>query len=262
MEEILNRKGFLCDMDGVVYHGNMLLPGVKEFVQWLYDTQKAFMFLTNSSAKSAKELQQKLARMGLEVDESHFYTSAMATASFISAQSPHSRAFVIGEAGLIGALYEAGITIDDVDPDYVIVGETSTYNYESICKAVALINRGARLIGTNPDITGPVEGGIVPACGALVAPIELATGKNAYFIGKPNSLIMRTAVKRLGVHSSEAVMIGDRMDTDVVAGIEGGLLTALVLSGVTTREEVEKYPYRPSLILNGVGDIPNMAKEK
>ncbi len=261
MEEILKRKGFLCDMDGVVYHGNMLLPGVKEFVAWLYDNKKPFMFLTNSSAKSARELQQKLARMGLEVDESHFYTSALATASFLSAQAPGCRAFVIGEAGLIGALYEAGITIDDVDPDYVIVGETNNYNYESICKAVSLVNKGARLIGTNPDITGPVEGGIVPACGALVAPIELATGKNAYFIGKPNSLIMRTAVKKLGVHSSEAVMIGDRMDTDIIAGIEGGLLTTLVLSGVTTREEVEKYPYRPSIILNGVGDIPMMAKK-
>jgi len=246
-------------MDGVIYHGNKLLPGVKEFVDWLYANQKSFMFLTNSSEKSARELQQKLARMGLEVDESHFYTSAMATASFLAAQMPGCRAFVIGEAGLIGALYEAGISIDDVDPDYVIVGETSNYHYESICKAVALVNKGARLIGTNPDITGPVENGVVPACGALVAPIERATGKAAYFIGKPNSLIMRTAVKRLKVHSSEAVMIGDRMDTDVIAGIEGGLLTALVLSGVTSRADVERFPYRPSLILNGVGDIPKLA---
>lgn len=262
MEEILKCKGFLCDMDGVVYHGNMLLPGVKEFVEWLYANKKPFMFLTNSSGKSARELQQKLARMGLDVDESHFYSSAMATASFLSSQMPGCRAFVIGEPGLIGALYEAGITIDDVDPDYVIIGETANYNYESICRAVSLVNKGARLIGTNPDITGPVEGGIVPACGALVAPIEKATGKNAYFIGKPNSLIMRTAVKKLGVHSSEAVMIGDRMDTDVVAGIEGGLYTALVLSGVSTRADVEKYPYRPNLILDGVGDIPRMEKKK
>lgn len=262
MEDILKCKGFLCDMDGVVYHGNMLLPGVKEFVEWLYKNKKPFMFLTNSSGKSAKELQQKLARMGLEVDESHYYSSAMATASFLSSQMPSCRAFVIGEPGLIGALYEAGITIDDVDPDYVIIGETANYNYESICKAVSLVNKGARLIGTNPDITGPVEGGIVPACGALVAPIEKATGKSAYFIGKPNSLIMRTAVKRLGVHSSEAVMIGDRMDTDVIAGIEGGLYTALVLSGVTTREDVEKYPFRPSVILDGVGDIPKMETKR
>ena len=262
MDDILTYKGFLCDMDGVVYHGNMILPGVKEFVKWLYDNEKPFMFLTNSSGKSARELQQKLARMGLEVDESHFYSSAMATASFLSSQMPGCRAFVIGEPGLIGALYEAGVTIDDVDPDYVVIGETSNYNYESICKAVRLVNNGARLIGTNPDITGPVEGGIVPACGALVAPVEKATGKNAYFIGKPNSLIMRTAVKRLGVHSSEAVMIGDRMDTDVIAGIEGGLYTALVLSGVTAREDVEQYPFRPSVILNGVGDIPKLAKKK
>ena len=251
-------KGFLCDMDGVIYHGNRLLPGVKEFVGWLYEKEKKFLFLTNSSAKSPRELQQKLARMGLEVDESHFYTSAAATAAFVSSQAPGCSAYVIGEPGLYKELYDAGITINEVDPDYVIIGETNNYNYDSICKAVGHVNNGAKLIGTNPDMTGPSEAGIVPACRALVAPIELATGKNAYFIGKPNPLMMRTGIKMLEVHSGEAAMIGDRMDTDMIGGIECGLLPVLVLSGCTTREQINLYPYRPKLVLEGVGDIPAM----
>ena len=256
MEALRQKKGFICDMDGVIYHGNRLLPGVREFVDWLYTQGKSFLFLTNSSERSPRELQQKLARMGLEVDESHFYTSALATASFLTRQTPGCSAYVIGAPGLVGALYEAGVTMNDVNPDYVVVGETSNYNYESILRAVALVREGARLIGTNSDLTGPTEHGIVPACRALVAPIELATGKSAYFVGKPNPLMMRTGLKLLGCHSAEAAMVGDRMDTDIVAGVETGLDTVLVLSGVTSREEVDLYPYRPQHILNGVGDIP------
>ncbi len=256
LSELRAKKGFLCDMDGVIYHGNRLLPGVREFVDWLYAEDKKFLFLTNSSERSPKELQQKLARMGMSVSEEHFYTSALATAKFIRRQSPGCTAYVIGAPGLVNALYEAGITMNDVDPDYVIVGETSNYNYETILQAVKYVKAGARLVATNPDLTGPSEDGIVPACRALVSPIELATGHTAYFVGKPNPLMMRTGLKLLGVHSDEGAMIGDRMDTDIVAGMESGLNTVLVLSGVTSREELDSFPYRPMHILNGVGDIP------
>ena len=255
MEQLRSKKGFICDMDGVIYHGNRLLPGVKEFVEWMQAEGKKFLFLTNSSERSPRELQQKLARMGLDVNESHFYTSALATAKFISSQAPGCSAYVIGAPGLVNALYEAGITMNDVNPDYVIVGETSNYNYENVVHAASLVRAGAKLIGTNTDLTGPTEQGIVPACRALVAPIELATGKSAYFVGKPNPLMMRTGLKLLGVHSGEAVMIGDRMDTDIIAGIETGLDTCLVLSGCTSRQDVEGYPYTPKYILDGVGNI-------
>ena len=256
MEELRKKQGFICDMDGVIYHGNKLLPGVKEFVDWLYAEKKNFLFLTNSSERSPKELQQKLRRMGLEVDESHFYTSALATARFISSQAPGCSAYVIGGAGLIMALHDAGITMNDVDPDYVIIGEGNNYNYENIVKAVQLVLKGARLIGTNSDLTGPSEQGIIPACRAMISPIEMTTGHQAYFIGKPNPLMMRTGLKMLHCHSEDAAMIGDRMDTDMVAGIETGLDTVLVLSGVTGRHDISKFPYRPRLVLNGVGDIP------
>ena len=255
MEKLREKKGFICDMDGVIYHGNKLLDGVDSFLSWLNVNNKKFLFLTNSSSLSPKELQQKLARMGLEVSEEHFYTSALATASFIASQAPGCSAYVIGAPGLVNALYDKGITMNDVNPDYVVVGETSNYNYESLLKAVDLVNRGAKLIGTNPDMTGPSENGIIPACRALVAPIELATGKPAYFVGKPNALMMRTGLKLLGVHSEDAAMIGDRMDTDIIAGIETGLDTVLVLSGVTDIETMNKFPYRPKYIFSGVGEI-------
>ena len=255
MEELRSKKGFICDMDGVIYHGNRLLPGVKEFVDWLYREEKNFLFLTNSSERSPKELQQKLKRMGLDVDESHFYTSALATARFISSQAPGCSAYVIGGAGLIMALHDEGITMNDVDPDYVIIGEGNTYNYENILKAVRLVSKGAKLIGTNSDLTGPSEDGIIPACRAMISPIEMATGQSAYFVGKPNPLMMRIARDRLGVSRSQTAIIGDRMDTDIVAGIESNMETVLVLSGVTSRQSMERFPYRPRYILNGVGDI-------
>ncbi len=256
LEELRARKGFICDMDGVIYLGNQLLPGVAEFVNWLNENDKRFLFLTNSSERSPKELRQKLLRMGLDIGEEHFYTSALATAAFLKKQAPGCTAFVIGAPGLLNALYDVGVTMNDVDPDYVIVGETASYNYEVITKAVRLVLNGARLIATNSDLTGPTEFGIAPACRSLVAPIELATGKKAYFMGKPNPLMMRTGLQLLGVHSEEAAMVGDRMDTDVIAGMESGLATVLVLSGCTSRTDVNDYPYRPTYILNGVGDIP------
>lgn len=244
-------------MDGVIYHGNRLLDGAKEFVDWLYRENKQFLFLTNACSRSPKELQKKLYRMGLEISEEHFYTSALATAKFLQSQAPGCSAYVIGDHGLYNALYDSGITINDVDPDYVVVGETPDYCFEHIMRAMNLVNKGAKLIATNSDITGPVEGGFAPACRALVAPIEATTGKKAYYVGKPNPLMMRTGLQLLGVHSSEAVMIGDRMDTDIIAGIETGLDTALVLTGVSTRETLNEFPYRPRLVLNGIGDIPN-----
>ena len=256
MDKIREKKGYICDMDGVIYHGNRILPGVVEFVNWLYAKDKKFLFLTNNSGKTPRQLHEKLAWMGLQVDESHFYTSAQATADFIARQMPGAHVFVIGEPGLYNALYERGITLTDTNPDYVVVGEATSYNYDNICRAVHHVFRGARLIATNPDLTGPTEQGIVPACRALVKPIEMVTGQEAYYIGKPNPLMMRTGLNMLGVHSNEAAIIGDRMDTDMVVGIESGLDTVLVLSGVTSREEVDRFPYRPRVILGGVGEIP------
>ena len=255
MEYLRQKKGFICDMDGVIYHGNMLLPGVTEFVEFLKRENKNFLFLTNSSERAPRELQQKLERLGLDVDESHFYTSALATASFLRSQCPGGSAYVIGEPGLVGALYDAGFTMNEVNPDYVVLGETHAYSYEKIERAVALVRAGAKLIGTNPDLTGPIEGGIAPACKALMAPIEIATGRSAYFVGKPNPLMMRHGLRRLGAQSEETAIIGDRMDTDTIAGMESGIDTVLVLSGVTTEHEMRKFPYRPKYVLNGVGDI-------
>lgn len=258
MEQLRAKKGFICDMDGVIYTRNSLLPGAKEFVEWLFRENKKFLFLTNSSRKTPKELQQKLARMGLEVDESHFYTSALATAKFLSTQKPGCSVFAIGDSGLYEALNDANISINEIDPDYVVVGETINYNYSLICRAANYVLNGARLIGTNTDLTGPLENGIAPACRALVAPIELTTGRKAYYVGKPNPLMMRTSLQMLGIHSAETAIIGDSMDTDIIAGIESGLDSVLVLSGVMKQKLMKRYPYRPTFVLNGVGDIPSL----
>ncbi len=255
MEQIKNKLGFICDMDGVVYHGNKILPGVKEFVNWMIDNDKRFVFLTNSPEKTPHELSMKLARMGLEVDADHFYTSALATAAFLSSQKPGCTAYVIGEAALTKALYDQGIYMNDVNPDYVVVGETRSYNFEKIEKAIELVNKGAKLIGTNPDICGPTEKGIMPATGALIAPIELSTDKKAYFVGKPNPLMLRQGLRKINCHSSEIVFIGDRMDTDIIAGIESNVDTVLVLSGMHQMEDIDNFPYRPKYIAAGVGDL-------
>lgn len=255
-------KGFICDMDGVIYHGNQILPGVREFIQWMQDENKEYLFLTNNSGYTPRELNQKLARMGLDVPEEHFYTSALATAAFLRQQAPGCSVFAIGEAGLLNALYDAGVTMNDVNPDYVVVGEGRAYSLDTLTKATNLVMNGAKLIGANSDVSGPIENGIAPACGALVSPIEMATGRKAYFCGKPNPLMMRTGLRLLGCHSAEAVMIGDRMDTDVISGMESGMSTVLVLSGVSTRETLDTYAYRPSIVMNGVGDIPGLAVQK
>lgn len=256
IEKVRSKRGYICDMDGVIYHANDLLPGAKEFVEWLRNEGKQFLFLTNSSERSPLELSQKLARMGLDVEPSHFYTSALATAEFIRSQCPGGSVFCIGEAGLVNALYEAGLSMNDVNPDYVVIGETQNYNYQNICKAVKLVLEGAKLIGTNPDTTGPGAGGVLmPACRALTAPIERSTGKIAYFLGKPNPLMMRTGMKLLGCEPEETMIVGDRMDTDIIAGIQSGTETTLVLTGVTTRDMLSQFPYCPNYILDGVANI-------
>jgi len=221
----------------------------------LKNEHKRFLFLTNSSAKSPKELKQKLAHMGIEVAVEDFFTSAQATASFLASQNPNVGVYVIGESGLINALHDAGFYIDNVNPTYVIVGESRTYNFEQIELAVHLILNGAKLIGTNSDLTGPSEKGVVPACRALVAPIEMATGRKAYFIGKPNPLIMRHAIKKIGCRLEDTLIVGDRMDTDIIAGIESGIETALVLSGITKKEDLVMFPYQPTYILERAADI-------
>lgn len=255
MDSLKEKTTFISDMDGVLYHGNKLLPGTREFVKWLTDHQKNFLFLTNSSERTPRELAEKLRRLGVEVDASHFYTSALATADFLSRQKPGCSAFVIGEAGLYNALYEKGITMNDSSPDYVVVGETRTYSFDRIEKAVQLVFKGARLIGANPDMTGPTEHGIVPATGSLIAPIELTTGTKAYFVGKPNPLMMRRAVKHLNAMSRDTVIIGDRMDTDIIAGVEAEVDTILVLSGVTALDDLRKFAYCPRYVMRGLDEL-------
>ena len=255
MDTIFNKLGFICDMDGVIYHGNKVLDGVADFINWMQENNKKFVFLTNSSEKTPHELSMKLDRMGLTVTPDHFYTSALATAAFLKSQNPNCTAYVIGEAALTKALYDEGIYMNDVNPEYVVVGETRTYSFEKLEKAIELVLKGAKLIGTNPDITGPTERGIMPATGALIAPIEIATNKKAYFVGKPNPLMLRHGIKRLNCHSADIAFIGDRMDTDIIAGIESNVDTVLVLSGVTAMEDIDKFPYRPKFILNSVGDL-------
>jgi len=252
------KRGILCDMDGVLYHGNKILTGTLDFIAWLRSTSLPFLFLTNSSERSPRELGEKLHRMGVDIEESHFYTSAMATAAFLASQAPGGSAYVIGQPGLINALYDAGFSTNDVTPDYVVVGETPMYTYETIKRAVSLVRKGAKLIGTNPDLTGPAENGIIPACGALVAPIELATGVKAYFVGKPNPLMMRTGLGLLGCLREAALIVGDRMDTDIISGIEAGIETVLVLSGVTQREDLVRFGFCPNHILDHVGQLAGL----
>ena len=248
-------KSVICDMDGVIYRGNELIPGAVEFVEQLQRGGHEFLFLTNNSKHTPRDLKRRLEMLGINVSEDHFYTSGMATALFLQSQKANGSAFVIGDAGLTNALYDVGYSITEHSPDYVVVGETSSYNFELIVKAVRLIEGGARFIATNPDLVGPTEFGNVPACGCLTAPIERATGIRPYFVGKPNSLMMRIALRKIGDHSENTIMIGDRMDTDIVAGMEAGLKTCLVLSGVTTMDMLDKFPYKPDVIVDSIAHI-------
>lgn len=248
-------KSFLIDMDGVINRGSSLIPGSLQFVDRLLRGNYKFLFLTNNSYYTPQQLNRNLCNLGIEVGEDHFYTSAMAVASFLLYQKPGCSAYVIGGKGLIDELEKAHITITRENPDYVIVGETEKYDYAKIVEATLLIGEGARFIATNPDITGPTERGPVPACGALVVPIEKVTGVTPYFLGKPNPAMMYWARKKLGVHSASCFMIGDRMDTDIIAGIESGMTTCLVLSGITTRAMAQRFPYQPDYIFQNIGEI-------
>ena len=232
-------------MDGVLVHEGRLIPGADAFLGALAAGGYPFLVLTNNSIYSARDLSARLRNLGLDVPAKSLWTSAEATAAFLTSQRPNGTAFVVGEAGLTSALHEAGYILTDQNPDYVVLGETRTYSFEAITRAIRLVDGGARFIATNPDATGPSLDGILPATGSVAALIERATGVSPYFIGKPNPLMMREALNSLGAHSETTVMIGDRMDTDIVAGIEAGLSTILVLSGVTAESDVDRFPYRP-----------------
>jgi NagD protein len=249
------KKNFIMDMDGVIYYGNNLIGGAKEFIGKLKDNKNKFLFLTNNSSQTPLDLSKKLLYLGIEVPPVNIFTSAIATASFLNSQKSRGSAYVIGSSGLYNALHDVGYHITEFKPDYVVIGETRSYSYEVIEKACKFIMEGARFIGTNPDLTGPTDFGIVPAVGALTAPIEMVTGVKPYYVGKPNPLMMRSALRKLNSHSENTVMIGDRMDTDIVAGLETGLETILVLSGVTKKDDLTRYPYQPSRICNSIKDI-------
>jgi NagD protein len=248
-------KSYLCDMDGVLVFGSQAIPGANEFIQRLQAAEAKFLVLTNNSLYTQRDLHVRLMRIGLDVPVDAIYTSAMATAQFLASQHPGGSAYVIGEAGLTTALHGAGFIMTDQNPEYVVLGETLSYSFERITQAMRFVAAGARFIATNPDVTGPGEGGMVPATGSVAALISAATGVRPYYIGKPNPLIMRTALRTLNAHSEDSVMVGDRMDTDIVIGTESGLETILVLTGVTRREDVERYPYRPTYIVESVADI-------
>ena len=253
---------WLSDMDGVLVHEGQPIPGAEEFVERLIQSGKRFLVLTNNSIYTPRDLSARLASMGLRVPQEAIWTSALTTARFLADQRPEGAAYVIGEAGLTTALHEAGYVLTDIDPDYVVLGETRTYSFSQITRAIRLIERGARFIATNPDPVGPSAEGSLPACGAVAAMITKATGVEPYFVGKPNPLMMRTALNRVEGHSEHTVMIGDRMDTDVVAGVEAGLETILVLTGVTRQEEVERFPFRPSHVLPSIADVLPMIAER
>ena len=243
------------DMDGVLVREEEAIPGADRFLARLTERGRPFLVLTNNSIYTRRDLSARLAASGLNVPEKAIWTSALAAAAFLAGQRPGGTAFAIGEWGLTTALHEAGYTLTERDPDYVVLGETRTYSFERITLAIRLIGAGARFIATNPDPTGPSADGPLPATGSVAALIRHATGVEPYFVGKPNPLMMRSALNELGAHSEAATMIGDRMDTDVVAGIEAGMETVLVLTGVTTREQAERYPFRPSRIVESVADL-------
>jgi NagD protein len=248
-------KNYICDMDGVLVRGSQVVPGANEFIQRLQQAGAKFLVLTNNSLYTPRDLYARLQRIGLEVPPNAIYTSALATAQFLQTQHPGGSAYVIGEAGLTTALHDVGYIITDQQPEYVVLGETTAYSFERITQAMRFVAAGARFIATNPDVSGPGEGGMVPATGAVAALISAATGVQPYYIGKPNPLIMRTALRTLDAHSEDSVMVGDRMDTDIIIGTESGLETILVLTGVTRRADVARYPYRPTHIVESIADI-------
>ncbi len=252
------RSAWLTDMDGVLVHEGQAIAGAAAFLDRLQEAQRPFQVLTNNSIYTPRDLAARLETSGLRVPEASIWTSAMATAQFLADQTPGGSAYVIGEAGLTTALHEAGFVLTESSPDYVVLGETRTYSFTAITRAVRLIDAGARFIATNPDPSGPSPEGKLPATGAVAAMIATVTGRTPYIIGKPNPMMFRSALNRIDAHSESTVMVGDRMDTDVVAGIEAGLETVLVLTGSTSRADVERYPFRPSRILDSIADVVDL----
>jgi NagD protein len=248
-------KSYLIDMDGVLVSGRIIIPGAGRFIEQLKARGVEYLVLTNNSIHTPRDLAHRLQAVGLDIPVERIFTSAMATAHFLQSQKPNGTAFVIGESGLTEAIHSVGYIITDHDPNYVVLGETHSYNLALITKAIRLVADGARFIATNPDPSGPSESGLVPACGAMAALIETASGVSPFFIGKPNPLMIRSALNYLDVHSENTVMIGDRMETDIVTGVESGMETILVLSGVTRREDVARYPYQPTRIVESVAEI-------
>ena len=249
-------KNFIIDMDGVLVQGNQIIPGADDFIKRLRKQKRKFLLLTNNPMYTPRDLAHRLQAIGIQIEENQIFSSALATAAFLHQQRPDGKAFVLGESGLTEAIHDIGYIITDVEPDYVVLGETLAYDFQMIKKAIRLIHdSGARFIATNPDASGPSEGGLVPACGAMAALMEKASGVSPFFVGKPNALMMRTALNYLNVHSENTIMIGDRMDTDVVAGVTSGMETILVLSGSTKEEDIDKYPYLPTFIRKSVAEI-------
>lgn len=251
----MTKRNYLIDMDGVLVRGARLIPGADDFIKKLQTGGIEYLVVTNNPLRTTGDLSHRLKTIGLDIPKERIFTSAMATARFLQSQRPNGTAFVIGDSGLTEPIHEAGYVITDIDPDYVVLGETEVYNFEMLTKAVRLVAAGARFIATNPDTSGPAEHGIVPGCGATAALIESATGKAAFFVGKPNPYMMRAALNYLDVHSEDTVMIGDNMKTDIIAGIESGMETILVLSGITDVEHIERFPYRPAQVVESVAEI-------
>lgn len=254
----------ISDMDGVIYRGNQLVSGAKDFVKKLIKNKVPFLFLTNNAEQTPIDLKRKLESLGINgVEEHNFFTAAQATALFLKSQLENGTAYVIGAGGLVNELYNVGYSVTETNPDYVVIGKTTAFNFEMMAKAIKLINEGAKFIGANPDITDPkADGTTEPAVGTILAAIEAGTGKKAYTVGKPNAIMMSIAKKKLHAHSEGTLMIGDRMDTDILGGLSAGMNTALVLSGVTTVEMLKDFPYRPNYIYNNIGEIDLKEVEK
>jgi NagD protein len=252
---------WLTDMDGVLVHEEDPIQGASEFIEALKGSGKKFLVLTNNSIFTPRDLRARLLASGIDVPERAIWTSALATARFLDDQRPAGSAYVVGEAGLTTALHDIGYVMTDRDPDYVVLGETRTYSFEAITRAIRLIDAGARFIATNPDVSGPSHAGKLPATGSVAALISTATGRQPYFIGKPNPLMMRSALNALEAHSETTVMVGDRMDTDVISGLEAGIRTVLVTTGSTRPDQVEMFPYRPTRVVDSVADLVELARE-
>jgi NagD protein len=249
------KTGFLLDMDGVIYRGNSLIPGADKFIKGLLASNTPFLFLTNNSQRTRRDVQMRLRRMNIDIGEDHIFTCAMATARFLARQKPHGTAYVIGEGGLLHALHENGYAIVDHDPDYVVVGEGRTFSMEMVEAAVRMIDKGAKLVATNLDPNCPTAHGPRPGCGAIVAMLETATGIKAFSVGKPSPIMMRAARKQIGLDTDQTIMVGDTMETDIAGGVQMGYRTVLVLSGGTRREDLAKFAFRPDHVVDSVADL-------